>query len=278
MNRNDNSTKDRIKSSTNTRPINLASALMMFMQEKAQAKADVNHSGRKPLNGEQLREDAQNPRKKMEKRILGLKRYASSSSQFQSESPAKKTKKPVLGLEHRDVSPPRPTENSCYRTIHPNKMISLEKMENRVNGLKRRASSTPHCLAEDPCYRTIHPNKLIALEKMKTRVDGLKRHAGFPSSQKHQPEDMFHRTIHPNKMNIEETVAVGNCSDKKAKCKRIKQELFKQEDMIKVQAHALQKRYQLIHSDLGKLLRSTSARSPCSSASSSPTRVFSPSA
>lgn len=229
-----------------TPTFSLASVCKLFLQDDAR----VNHltNGRNTKTGEEIREDSLRPSKRMQLRILGMKRRAASHT---------------------------PADDYRYQTVYPRKMISLEKKHERVNGLKSHAFPPSPRYTMDACYRTVHPKKAIALEKMHDRVHGLENHSAHGL----QTEDLFHRAVHPNMMTMNGNEAVSrNYLLGAAKRKRMQLELFKQEDMIKTQGQGLQKKYQLIHSDLGKLLRSTPMGSPCSSASGSPTRFASSSA
>ncbi|CAB9508066.1 expressed unknown protein [Seminavis robusta] len=82
------------------------------------------------------------------------------------------------------------------------------------------------------------------------RLAGLKRHHAATK------KDSCYETVHPKALDIRGLVD--------GKSKRIKKELTKQDVMIKSQGQDLTKKYQLIHSDLGELLRSMSdGASPC---------------
>lgn len=87
--------------------------------------------------------------------------------------------------------------------------------------------------AEDPTSR------------LKKRILGLKRRVS-PT-----PRMCDDFECHPKKLSFEEIVSNNKNSE-------LVNELYKQDEMIKTQGHDLTKKYQLLHSDLGKLLRSTS--------------------
>lgn len=253
MNRSDSNYNNPIHSKVTDKiqsgaTFSLASAVKMFLRDDAQVNHNSNNKVRKTATAAELRENATNPFKRMQLRILGLKRGA---------------------------SPRESADDCCYHTVYPRKMISLGKKQERVTGLRSHTFNPPTHYSKDARYRTVHPKKVVALEKMHDRIDGLKHH----SSPRLQAEDLFHRAVHPNMMTIDGTEAVSKNSYRgAAKSKRLQQELFRQDDMIKSQGRGLQKKYQLIHSDLGKLLRSTQSGSPCSSASSSPVRYATSSA
>ena len=243
MNRNDSNNNHAIHIQVNEKiqsspTFSLASAIKMSLRDDAQVNR--NNRVRKTATVEELREDAVNPFKRMQLRILGLKRHA---------------------------SPHESTDDYCYHTVYPRKMISLEKKHERVEGLRSHTFHPPTRYSKDACYRTVHPKKAVALEKMHGRMDGLKDHS---SARRLQAEDLFHKAVHPNMMTIDGAEIVSKNSLRgTAKSKRMQRELFRQDDMIKSQGRGLQKKYQLIHSDLGKLLRTTQAGSPCSSSSTS---------
>lgn len=327
MNRNDTieTAKDRISNGNmNTSPppqsvgFSLTSALKLFMQDKSIIKTvdnDINnsqydhHTG--IMTGEELRKETKRPFKKMQKRLLGLKRYTTTTTSPLTKSttsqnpeaanvgPAKKMQIRMDGLSlssplrhywntavmmggknnnNNNNNGKEGAVENCYRTVHPNKIINLQKMETRVAGLKghtaaarlSRRRSTLMAGANSSCYRTVHPHKLLFSEQLETRINGLRKKHGHSSTQRRHRSSML-RTMHPNKIRELEVAKVAK------KEKRVQHELFKQDDMIKLQGKGLQKRYQLIHSDLGKLLRSSSTTamgSPCKSNSpASPSRV-----
>ena len=231
-----------------TPTFSLTSAVCLFLHDNSRvenSKSD-NREGRKTKTAEELRKDSLSPFNKMQQRMLGLKRRAAAHG--------------------------TPSADYRYHTVYPHKMVSFEKKQERINGLKLHASPPSPRYSMDACYRTIHPKKIVALEKFHDRIDRLEHH----DVQRLPTEDLFHRSVHPNTMTMNENV-VAVRKNITANKNRIRRELYKQDDMIKTQGRGLQKKYQLIHSDLGKLLRSTPmGGSPCSSTSSSPAR-FAPS-
>jgi hypothetical protein len=91
------------------------------------------------------------------------------------------------------------------------------------------------------------------------RILGLKNHASLSQA---QSKDICYKTVHPKNLDVKKILELEKKSNKKSK---LEEELSKQEHMIKRQQNcSLTKKYKLLHSDLGILLRSTSDGAVCS--------------
>ena len=125
--------------------------------------------------------------------------------------------------------------------------------------LMAKTSKEPTCV-EKYVTEAQEPHK-----RKQKRVMKLKRHV---STAMNLSDDLF---FHPKKLDAR-NIILRNGADKKTK---LVHELSKQDEMIKAQGQDVTKKYQLLHSDLGKLLRYTSGDvgTPKNSESNSPDRV-----
>jgi len=288
MNRNDIPFgKDIIQELTNTSTFTfpLTTALRMYLHENTTShqtrEASCHHAGRLPrsVTGEEYRLQNEEPTNlhKMQTRIRGLRRYAASSLSSETRNPTDLHRGEMMRKQpygHASTKFPSTGPDNKYqpeyRGIHSKRAVALQKKEARLERMKQHGKHRAVTnVDQDYCYRTTHPNKLISMANMQQRIHGLQQRYDpnvRPSRKDDASYQHLYRTMHPSKMQSLALLPPGP----QAKNSIIQHELDKQEDMIQTQCRGLQKRYQLVHSDLGKLLRSTSSSrvSTCARSSS----------